>query len=65
YHTPSPEASPISIFDSTLINGKGRHTGGPPTDLFRLTVIKGLRYRLRLIAMSCDPNWVFSIDGHQ
>ncbi|KAF9031709.1 laccase 1 [Hymenopellis radicata] len=65
YHTPSPEASPISIFDSTLINGKGRHIGGPLTDLFRLTVIKGLRYRLRLIAMSCDPNWVFSIDGHQ
>ena len=23
-----------------------------------------LRYRFRLISLSCDPNYVFSIDGH-
>lgn len=22
------------------------------------------RYRFRLISISCDPNWVFSIDNH-
>lgn len=36
----------------------------PRTQLFKLNVIRGLRYRLRLVAISCDPNWVFSIDGH-
>jgi iron transport multicopper oxidase len=23
-----------------------------------------LRYRLRLVSISCDPNFMFSIDGH-
>lgn len=27
-------------------------------------VSKGKRYRLRLISISCDPNFTFSIDGH-
>ena len=22
------------------------------------------RYRFRLVSISCDPNWVFAIDGH-
>ncbi|KAF8911194.1 putative laccase 5, partial [Mucidula mucida] len=64
YHTPARAAGPVPVFDSTLINGKGRYVGGPAAELFKLNVVKGLRYRLRLVAISCDPNWVFSIDGH-
>jgi iron transport multicopper oxidase len=50
--------------DSTLINGKGRFPGGPDAELSVVNVQKGKRYRFRLISMSCDPNFHFSIDGH-
>jgi len=50
--------------DSTLINGKGRYTGGPRSPLSVIKVEPGKRYRFRLISLSCDPNYVFSIDGH-
>ncbi|KAJ7606635.1 laccase 1 precursor [Roridomyces roridus] len=48
----------------TLINGLGRYMGGPASTLAVISVTKGTRYRFRLVAISCDPNWVFSIDGH-
>nr|BBB89275.1 laccase [Grifola frondosa] len=50
--------------DSTLINGLGRAVGGNTTDLTVITVEQGKRYRFRLVSMSCDPNYTFSIDGH-
>ncbi|KXN80968.1 Laccase-4 [Leucoagaricus sp. SymC.cos] len=50
--------------DSTLINGKGRFPGGPKVDLSVVNVEYGKRYRLRLISMACEPNFNFSIDGH-
>jgi FtsP/CotA-like multicopper oxidase with cupredoxin domain len=50
--------------DSSLINGLGRYFGGPPSPLAVINVQQGKRYRMRLIAMSCDPNFTFSIDGH-
>lgn len=50
--------------DSTLINGLGRFAGGDSTDLSVFNVTQGQRYRFRLISMSCDANFVFSIDGH-
>lgn len=50
--------------DSTLINGKGRYLGGPRVDLAVVNVQRGRRYRLRLVSISCDPNFIFSIDGH-
>lgn len=50
--------------NSTLINGLGRYSGGPKTDLAVVNVEYGKRYRLRLIGMSCDPNFLFSIDDH-
>jgi FtsP/CotA-like multicopper oxidase with cupredoxin domain len=50
--------------DSTLINGHGRYTGGPMSDLAVISVKHGKRYRMRLIAMACYPNFLFSIDGH-
>jgi iron transport multicopper oxidase len=72
------------VYNSTLINGKGRYPGGPATDLAVVNVIQGTRsvlhlilnreelnmrhpesYRLRLVSISCDPAYNFSIDGHQ
>jgi iron transport multicopper oxidase len=26
---------------------------------------RNISYRFRLVSISCDPNFVFSIDGHQ
>ncbi|KAG2112525.1 laccase [Suillus clintonianus] len=49
---------------STLVNGLGRYAGGPMSDLAVISVEQGKRYRLRLVSMSCDPNFQFSIDGH-
>ncbi|KAG2346016.1 laccase [Suillus weaverae] len=50
--------------NSTLINGLGRYTGGPPSELAVVNVEYGKRYRLRLIGMSCNPSFNFAIDGH-
>ena len=64
YHVPSPAASLIPVADSTLINGLGRFAGGPHSPLAVINVSPGKSYRFRLISMSCDPNFIFSIDGH-
>ncbi|EKM75117.1 hypothetical protein AGABI1DRAFT_132566 [Agaricus bisporus var. burnettii JB137-S8] len=56
--------SSIVIANSTLINGKGRYVGGPKAQLSVINVQHGKRYRLRLVSMSCDPSFVFSIDSH-
>nr|Q12717.1 RecName: Full=Laccase-5; AltName: Full=Benzenediol:oxygen oxidoreductase 5; AltName: Full=Diphenol oxidase 5; AltName: Full=Laccase IV; AltName: Full=Urishiol oxidase 5; Flags: Precursor [Trametes versicolor]AAC49829.1 laccase IV [Trametes versicolor] len=67
YHTaaklgPAFPAGP----DSVLINGLGRFSGdgGGATNLTVITVTQGKRYRFRLVSISCDPNFTFSIDGH-
>jgi iron transport multicopper oxidase len=49
---------------STLINGLGRFAGGPTSQLAVISVTSGKRYRMRLVSMSCDPNFTFTIDGH-
>ncbi|OAX35590.1 Cupredoxin [Rhizopogon vinicolor AM-OR11-026] len=49
---------------SSLINGHGRYAPGIPSDLAVINVEQRKRYRMRLIAMSCDLNFLFSIDGH-
>ncbi|KAJ7439779.1 laccase [Mycena latifolia] len=49
---------------STLINGLGRFAGGATSQLAVISVTSGQRYRMRLISMSCDPNFTFTIDGH-
>ncbi|KAJ7694600.1 laccase [Mycena rosella] len=64
YHYVAPTAPLVPIANSTLINGLGRYKDGPVSTLSVISVIKGLRYRFRLVAISCDPNYVFSIDGH-
>lgn len=50
--------------NSSVINGLGRYAGGPQSQLAVVNVEYGKRYRFRLVAMSCDPNFQFSIDGH-
>jgi len=64
YHTPAPSAGLVPTADSTLINGKGRYAGGPTSPLTVIRVLRNKRYRFRLVSISCDPNFVFSIDGH-
>jgi iron transport multicopper oxidase len=66
YHIAAPVLSHIigTNANSTLINGLGRYQGGPQSELAVVSIEYGKRYRLRLIAMSCDPNFVFSIDSH-
>ncbi|ESK87303.1 laccase [Moniliophthora roreri MCA 2997] len=68
YHSTGPALiaikGPITA-DSTLINGLGRWPQGNLTSpLAVVNVVKGKRYRIRLISMSCDPDYTFSIDGH-
>ncbi|KAI0294048.1 laccase 3 [Multifurca ochricompacta] len=65
YHFVSKEAPLVPKFNSTLINGQGRYPGGPDVDLAVVNILKGQRYRLRLVSISCDPNFTFSIDSHQ
>ncbi|OJA18450.1 hypothetical protein AZE42_05804 [Rhizopogon vesiculosus] len=66
YHSVAPVLRGISGLtpNSTLINGHGRYTGGPMSELAVISVERGKRYRMRLIAMACYPNYLFSIDGH-
>jgi Multicopper oxidase len=64
YHTPAPSAGTIPTTDSALINGLGRYATGPTSPLAIISVIQGRRYRFRLVSISCDPNYIFSIDGH-
>ena len=47
-----------------LINGLGRYAGGDAVDLAVISVTQGKRYRFRLVSISCDPNFTFSIDNH-
>ncbi|KAI9068885.1 multicopper oxidase [Trametes sanguinea] len=65
YHTAAKlgPAFPLGA-DSVLINGLGRYTGGNASELAVITVEQGKRYRFRLVSLSCDPNFTFSIDGH-
>ncbi|KAG2064961.1 laccase [Suillus decipiens] len=53
-----------NVADATLINGLGRYVGGPASDLAVISVEQGKRYRFRLVGMTCDSNFQFSIDGH-
>ncbi|KAG5337943.1 Acyl-coenzyme A oxidase 2 [Termitomyces sp. Mn162] len=64
YHTPAPSAGLVPTPDATLINGLGRTSGGDATPLAVINVIRRKRYRFRLVAISCDANFIFSIDGH-
>ncbi|KAJ3514732.1 hypothetical protein NLJ89_g2203 [Agrocybe chaxingu] len=64
YHVVAPSAGLVPTPDATLINGIGRYAGGPTVPLAVIRVLPNKRYRFRLVSISCDPNWTFSIDGH-
>ncbi|KAJ7601795.1 laccase [Mycena polygramma] len=64
YHQPASDLGAVPTLISTLINGLGRYAGGPTSELAVITVTKGTRYRFRLVSLSCDPNFIFTIDGH-
>ncbi|KAJ6459961.1 laccase [Mycena sanguinolenta] len=64
YHGPASTLGNVPTLISTLINGLGRYAGGPTSQLAVISVTKGQRYRMRLVSMSCDPNFTFTIDGH-
>ncbi|KAI0312942.1 laccase [Amylostereum chailletii] len=64
YHYLSPDAPAVANPSATLINGLGRYDGGTDTDLAVISVESGKRYRFRIVSMSCDPNFTFSIDNH-
>ncbi|KAF9455291.1 laccase C [Collybia nuda] len=63
YHVPSQSSGAMRVL-ATLINGRGRYDGGDKIPLSVIHVERGKRYRFRVIGMSCDPNFTFSIDGH-
>ncbi|KAF7303940.1 Multicopper oxidase [Mycena indigotica] len=63
-HRFTPSVSFRHTLVSTLINGLGRYAGGPTSQLAVISVTHGQRYRFRLVSVSCDPNFIFSIDGH-
>ncbi|KAG9309110.1 laccase [Chiua virens] len=69
YHTSSVQLGEIIgagvNADSSLINGLGRYVGGPASPLTVINVQQGLRYRFRVIGLSCGPQFNFTIDGHR
>ena len=64
YHVPPPSAGLIPPADATLINGHGRYGGGPNSTLAVINVQPNKRYRIRLVSLSCNANYTFSIDDH-
>ncbi|KAJ7288878.1 laccase [Mycena rebaudengoi] len=57
---------PVPTLISTLINGLDTDplTFQPTSQLAVIKVTFGRRYRFRLVSLSCDPNFIFTIDGH-
>ncbi|KAH0582274.1 laccase, multicopper oxidase, benzenediol:oxygen oxidorectuctase [Termitomyces sp. 'cryptogamus'] len=64
YHIRSTSVTNKAMFDTTLINGLGRNHNGKATKLAVVNVVYGKRYRFRIVSVSCDPNFIFSIDAH-
>ncbi|CAL1715519.1 unnamed protein product [Somion occarium] len=64
YHVLAQTVVGVATPDSTLINGLGRSPDHLDAKLAVITVERNKRYRFRLISISCDPNFNFSIDHH-
>ncbi|KAF8196123.1 yellow laccase [Pholiota molesta] len=66
YHAPAPVVGMSTMVApaSTLINGKGRYPDDPTAALAVINVIPNKRYRFRLVSISCDPQFEFTIDNH-
>nr|AGY56179.1 laccase 11 [Volvariella volvacea] len=65
YHDPAAELSGVINPDSTLINGLGRTGTTTTSPLAVINVVQNTKYRMRLISISCDPNFIFSIEDHE
>ncbi|KIL58885.1 multicopper oxidase [Amanita muscaria Koide BX008] len=63
-HPPSPSQPVDPNYDAVLVNGLGRYVGGPASPLAVIHVKANTRYRFRLVSISCDPDFTFSIDNH-
>ncbi|KAG6914739.1 hypothetical protein DXG01_015673 [Tephrocybe rancida] len=63
YHEPAPSRTQKPV--ATLINGLGRAENGTATDLAVINVQQGKRYRFRVIGLSCDPSFNFTIHNHK
>ncbi|KAJ7152774.1 laccase [Mycena filopes] len=64
YHTLAKAETGVPAPSSNLIQGLGRTATTLTAPLGVVTVTKGLRYRMRVVNMACDPNYIFSIDQH-
>ncbi|KAF8551542.1 laccase [Imleria badia] len=51
--------------NSTLVNGRGRPNATSSAPLSVINVQQGLRYRFRVVGMSCVSSFNFTIDGHR
>ncbi|KIK79884.1 laccase [Paxillus rubicundulus Ve08.2h10] len=65
YHQTSRKLTQPYTPNATLINGLGRHMGGPMSPLSVFSVDHGTRYRFRIVGASCDAWFNFTIDGHK
>ncbi|KZP16284.1 multicopper oxidase [Athelia psychrophila] len=66
YHDPSSKIQVPFNAHSTVINGLGRYHKGPKdSPLAIVNVNQGTRYRYRLVSMSCNIHYNFTIDGHK
>ncbi|KAG6849322.1 hypothetical protein H0H93_009464 [Arthromyces matolae] len=63
YHEPAPSRIDKPI--TTLINGLGRAVNGTASELAIITVEQNKRYRFRIIGLSCDPSFNFTIHNHK
>ncbi|KAJ7169229.1 laccase [Mycena crocata] len=71
YHTPAEvlmaqfkKDGKEPVPDSGLINGVGRYVGGSAVPWAVVNVVRGQRYRLRVINIAGYAAFTFSVDGH-
>ncbi|KAI0045345.1 multicopper oxidase [Auriscalpium vulgare] len=65
YKSLNPPADGIPAWATGLINGKGRYPDGPKdVPISVVNVVKGKRYRFRVVSISCDSTFTFHIDQH-
>ncbi|EAU89184.2 laccase-1 [Coprinopsis cinerea okayama7 len=72
YHKPAPGIQAAYLADRTdepvpdcgTINGVGRYVRGPRLPWSRINVVRGKRYRLRVINISAYGSFEFSIENH-
>jgi len=67
YHYKAEDAPQVPAWSAVLVNGFGRNPAGPAgpaVPLAVLSVVRNLRYRFRIVSISFEPNFIFSIDNH-